>query len=710
MAIRWKLLILLLLTALVPLAVLSLLQRRTTARLGDELAARIRNTLADDAELQLRHLIDDYRTILRHDQEIIELALQAQAREVEKRLAAEPPQEYPRVYFSRDFDVGGSAPPNLVLSPKHFMAPGGAEATPMPVTYSDQVFKLAPGVALKDVAQDVARLTKVLPIYQFLTKEHPELFYWNYTSLESGVHTSFPGHGGYPPEYDPRKRTWYRKAVEQGTLTWDGPVVDASSLRLLMTAAVPVRYPDGSLAGVTAIDVPLRDMLGGVGLPAEWAAEAAVLLVTFIPDAATGEIAPVIVAQEDYHRRERRWDMPITAEPLDSDDKDTLGKMVARMQQLEAGVQRMPYKGRESLWVYGRLSRSDVYLVVIAPYDHIVAEAVNAETYVLDRTLEQLQLAGTVLVGVIVIVGIIAFFVSRTITRPIRRLAHAARHLAAGDFQARADVTGRDELAQMGRTFNEMVPQLQDNLRMRQSLTLAMEVQQNLLPAGPPQVSGLDVAGSSDFCDETGGDYYDFLDLSKLTPHRLGVAVGDVTGHGIAAALLMATARALLRSHAAHPHTLAKMIADINNHLTADTPVGQFMTLFYMVIDRQQKNLSWVSAGHDPAMIYTPATDSFSELGGADIPLGIEAEYAYSAFDRDGLEPGQVIVIGTDGIWDTRNANGARFGKDALREVVRRHADRSADDISRAITDALADFRQAQPQEDDVTLVVIKIA
>lgn len=709
MPIRWKLLILLLLIALVPLVVLSRLQRRATARLGEELAARIRNTLADDAKVQLRHLVDDYGTILRRDRETVELALHVQAREVEKCLAAEPPQEYPPVYFSRDFDVGGGAPPDLVLSPKHFVAPGGAEATPMPVTYSDQVFKLAPGVALKDVAEDMARLAKMLPTYQFLTSEHPELFYWNYTSLESGVHSSFPGHGGYPQEYDPRKRTWYRKAAREGELAWDGPAVDASSLRILMTAAMPVRGPDGAPAGVTAIDVPLRDMLDRLKLPADWATEATVLLVVLGPDANTGEVAPMVFAQEDYRRNERRWDLPIARERLDSGDKEKLGKMVAQMKRLEAGVQRMRYKGREALWVYGLSHGSGVYLVVIAPYDRIVAGAVNAETYVLDRTLKQLELTGTVLLGVIVIVAVIAFFVSRKITKPVRRLAHAARLLAAGNFHARADVTGRDELAEMGRTFNEMVPHLQDNLRMRESLTLAMEVQQNLLPAGPPQVSGLDVAGSSDFCEETGGDYYDFLDFSRLSPHRLGVAVGDVTGHGIAAALLMATARALLRSHAAHPHALAKMIADINNHLTADTPVGRFMTLFYMLIDRQEEKLSWVSAGHDPAVIYIPATDSFDELGGGGIPLGIEPEYAYSAFDRDGLEPGQVIVIGTDGIWDTRNGGGLRFGKDALRQVIRRHARGSAEDIRRAITDALADFRRSQPQEDDITLVVIKV-
>ncbi len=709
MRIRVKILVLLLAIALVPLGVVSWLQRRAAQRLGNELAGQIRDTLADDARLQLRQLVDDSGLVLQLDQEIVEQALRIQAREVENCLGSEAPEGGPDVYFASDFDLGIPPPSIMVLSPKHYTAPGGAEATPLPVTYSEQVFKLAPGIELQAVADDVARLAKMVPTYQFLTEKHAELFYWNYTSLENGVHSSYPGHGGYPDEYDPRRRDWYRAAAEADEPVWTGPMVDASSRRIIMTAAMRVNRPDGSFAGVTAIDVPLRDLLERVELPPEWAAEAKVVLVRPGTDPQTGQPSALIIAEQLHPGRARRWDAPIELEELESDDQGRLQRMLGQMARGESGVHQMPYRGRPSLWAHAPVPRQGVFLVIIVPHELIVTRAVNAERYVLGLTLDQLKVTGAIVLGVTLVVVVIAVAISRRITRPVRELAGAAKRLARGDFQARVEIANHDELGEMGRAFNAMLPQLQDNLRMRESLTLAMQVQRNLLPQSAPKMDGLDVAGSSLFCDETGGDYYDFLTLSKHGPDQLGIAVGDVTGHGIPAALLMAATRALLRSHAIHPGDLGQLMVDINEHLTADTLVGQFTTLFYAVIDAKQRTIRWSNAGHDPALVYDPATETFDELGGAGIPLGIDARAEYAESSRNTLTPGCVIVIGTDGIWETRNNAGERFGKETLRQLVRDNAHRSAGEIGNAITETLAVFRQDQPQEDDVTFVVAKI-
>jgi len=172
----------------------------------------------------------------------------------------------------------------------------------------------------------------------------------------------------------------------------------------------------------------------------------------------------------------------------------------------------------------------------------------------------------------------------------------------------------------------------------------------------------------------------------------------------------MTTARALLRSRIDQPGTLADLMRSINRHLTADTSSGRFMTLLYTVIDARTRGLRWANAGHDPALIYDPAADRFMELEGGSLPLGIDFQVDYQEYRWDQLKCGQIIVIGTDGIWETHNPQHKAFGKDALREVIRRHAAGSAADIVRAITTSLAEFRQDHPQEDDVTLVVIKIA
>ena len=129
----------------------------------------------------------------------------------------------------------------------------------------------------------------------------------------------------------------------------------------------------------------------------------------------------------------------------------------------------------------------------------------------------------------------------------------AATRIAGGDLTTRATVRTHDEIHDLAEAFNAMVPKLQEHTQMEHSLRLAKEIQQNLLPDGPPPIAGIDVAGSNTPADQTGGDYFDFLDLSAWKGSTLAVAVGDVTGHGIPAALLMATARSLLRARATPP-------------------------------------------------------------------------------------------------------------------------------------------------------------
>ena len=383
--------------------------------------------------------------------------------------------------------------------------------------------------------------------------------------------------------------------------------------------------------------------------------------------------------------------------------------MIQEMIAGRSGVVQMAFEGRESLWAFGPVDGGRTYLVYIMPHDEIVSEAEAAEAYVLERTREQLRATGMTLLAVVIIVVLLAFIGSRTITRPIQDLLAAARRIAEGDLEARTEIKSKDELAELGRSFNDMVPKLQDQMQLRQSLNLAMEVQQNLLPGVPPQVKGFQVAGRSIYSDQTGGDYYDFLVLNGDRPHCLGVAIGDVTGHGIAAALLMTTARAMVRSLACGPGRMAEMISVVNQRLTDDTYAGRFMTLFYLVIDVDRRSLHWVASGHDPAVVYDPEKDLFEEMSGSDIPLGINPDWKFKEFSRNDWSPGQFIVLGTDGIWESRNPQGEMFGKEALNRIIRDSAHGSAEDLIQAITEALTEFRQDRVQMDDVTVVVIKV-
>jgi serine phosphatase RsbU (regulator of sigma subunit) len=260
------------------------------------------------------------------------------------------------------------------------------------------------------------------------------------------------------------------------------------------------------------------------------------------------------------------------------------------------------------------------------------------------------------------------------------------------------------------RSITRLIDLAIGNNRMLSALELAEEVQQNLLPQKIPIVNGLDIAARIIYCDETGGDYYDFPNVTEEAAGKLNVVIGDVVGHGIAAGLLMATARALIRSRSAQPGSLSEIVTEVNRNLTFDIQeTNRFMTLFYLTVDPANKSLSWVRAGHDAALVYNPSTDGFEELFGPGMALGLDENYRYEENERAILAKGELIFLGTDGIWETMNSDGRLFGKQAVRDIMRQNAAASAGEVLDKILFALNLFRESLEPEDDVTLVVVKI-
>jgi len=323
------------------------------------------------------------------------------------------------------------------------------------------------------------------------------------------------------------------------------------------------------------------------------------------------------------------------------------------------------------------------------------------------RTVEQVTAGFLVLL--IALNACLALMFSRSITRPLELLTAASNKLANGNFKARVDIRSRDEFGDLGRVFNQVGPQLATHVRLQQAMDVAMQIQYNLLPQAAPNLSGLDVRGMAFYCDETGGDYFDYLCVDDEGRQRLCAVVGDVSGHGLPSALLMATARGLLRQRVSMHGSLGEIVTDVNQRFSEDVErSGRFMTLFLARIDRQRKKIEWVRAGHDPALLYDPATETFASLKGKGLPLGVDAAIPYHESSA-AIEDGQVLFIGTDGLWETSNEKGELFGKDRLKEVIRRHASQSAREILLAVHTAAEEFRGELKQEDDLTIVVIKL-
>lgn len=243
----------------------------------------------------------------------------------------------------------------------------------------------------------------------------------------------------------------------------------------------------------------------------------------------------------------------------------------------------------------------------------------------------------------------------------------------------------------------------------KKALRLAAEVQKGLLPARSPDVAGLDIAGTSIPCDEIGGDYYDYL-FEPFAGQGFGVAVGDITGHGVDAALLMSSARGYLKACASQYEHAEDVISAMNRHLVPDmNGSGRFMSMFYLIFSQDRRNLHWVRAGHDPALIYDPHKDRFKELKGPGLALGIDPDFTYSAQQYTGLTPDQVIILGTDGIWEAMNRNAEMFGKERLKALIRDNVEKSARDLLDTLMAEHDNFTEGTLTMDDKTLILIKL-
>ncbi len=251
-----------------------------------------------------------------------------------------------------------------------------------------------------------------------------------------------------------------------------------------------------------------------------------------------------------------------------------------------------------------------------------------------------------------------------------------------------------------------MVPKLQNGLRMQAGLELARAVQQNLLPLEPPAIPGLDIAGASAYCDETGGDFYDIIDISRVGTRRVELAIGDVSGHGIGAALLMASVRAALRSSIDAGEAPAISVGRANRLLCTDVADGSFMTLVLASIDANAGTIRWVNAAHDAPAIYHRETDAFLATAGADVPIGIDPAWPYVEH-RLTMPGGRVVAaLATDGIWETENGAGHALRPRTVPGTHPRQCRPARGEICSEIMASVAAYRGDVPPADDVTLVI----
>lgn len=317
-----------------------------------------------------------------------------------------------------------------------------------------------------------------------------------------------------------------------------------------------------------------------------------------------------------------------------------------------------------------------------------------------------------------VISFMIGLLVSRRITTAVRGLYEGTEAIRAGRTDFRVEEKARDQLGELGRSFNTMAHSIEmlmneerEKERIETELSMAREVQARFIPNVPPQRGPLELAGAWIPARTVSGDYYDFIE------HRdrmLDIVVGDISGKGISAALMMAGLQASLRSQAldpaleGSPDRLSRLMSRLNVYLCHSTAPDRFATLFICTFNLETSRLNYCCAGHNPPLLLRNGSDDIAlfESGGYPIGLFPDAEYEESSVRVD---PGDLFAVYTDGITDALNTKDEDFGEARLRQVLSRNRNRPSEDILDRILASVRDFSLGAEQFDDQTAVIGRV-
>lgn len=522
----------------------------------------------------------------------------------------------------------------------------------------------------------------------------------NSIALEAGITGWYPG-GSQIESIDHRESNWYLSTLENVEPKWFG----SEQPRFKEFYAVaPIVTSRGDLMGTLRTIVPVQKLLNTSVSVASIPTNASAYLIV-VPDDHPNLFPHMLAA---YTPGTTAWEVLDEIEPLDFEGDDAWLKLLSDMRSDVGGLEFVTRGSTQEVWSF-RPFRTVVggklHIAVVQPQSVVAIVETETEAVVGKAISDQVRNAIIVAMIAGLIAVALALAAARTLTNPIRDLHKAARKLAKGDFSVRVTNNSRDELSELASDFNTMVPELEDRMKVKRDLDTAREIQQYLVAQAAPSIDGFDITGQTIYCDETGGDYQDFIDLGD--GKGLVAVIGDITGHGVGAALLMAAARSSLRAHMRHQSDAGKLMEAVNADLSADSSGGRFLTLFFACVIPEQRTFTWISAGHEIALLFDPAKDTFNELDGDGIPLGVDATWDYAASQAE-IPKGGLLVAYTDGVREAKNAAGDRFGMERLKKSIRdAHARGSYAICEQVLEDWRTHCGDIAPN-DDVSLMVIK--
>src|SRR6266404_69789 len=257
--------------------------------------------------------------------------------------------------------------------------------------------------------------------------------------------------------------------------------------------------------------------------------------------------------------------------------------------------------------------------------------------------------------------------------------------------------------------YNAMIySEADEKRRMERDLDVARDIQRILLPAGAPEIAGFEIAGINIPASHVSGDYYDYISIDE---DHWGIAIADVSGKGVPASLIMAMCRSVLRSVARTAESAAGVLRQVNRQLYPDIREDMFISMAYLVIQKSADAIMLARAGHDAPLLFRAADRTVTKVNPPGMALGIDSGNVFDRVTADfkvRLDPGDCLILYTDGVTEALDLNGSEFGIGRLIEVIQAGAGESAATIVTGVTETVKAFVGNQPQTDDITLVAIR--
>lgn len=588
------------------------------------------------------------------------------------------------------------------------------------------IVTLPPGISIDNMREQIDLLSNMDYVFRPIYSNDDNLLSV-YIGTKDGVYKGFPWRSTIAKDYDPRKRGWYREALETKDPGWTTPYIDATpfpykqqdvSEKIIVTCYKAVYDRGGDFIGVVASDITVRSLLKMISTQIEGIGTA------YVVDREGKVIAHSGREIDSSYENSRS---------LLETENEAYRKIVERMISGEAGFDRyFDDSGREKALAHRSILSTGWSLAVEIPVDKITASAdmvgntfeeIHERTDTdIDRAVNSAQI--NMVIAYIIILIIIIFVgikISNKLSNPIIELTNYVKLVGTGNLDHSIEINTGDEIQLLSQSFNKMTRDLKLYIhklkettaakeKIESELEIAKRIQTSMLPRifPPfPDRKEFDIFASMEPAREVGGDYYDFFLIDE---NRLCFLIADVSGKGVPASLFMVIAKTLMKNEALRGIPAEEVLFNVNNMLGEDNDECLFVTVFICILDVTTGEVEYSNGGHNPPLICRKDEDEYEYLAlEKNFVLGGIPEFN---FKRENLKlgSGDILYLYTDGVTEAMDKDNKQYSEPRLKKVLSeiKRDKRDVYNIEKIVKEDIKEFVGGAEQSDDITMIVIK--